>query len=74
MIEKLEEVVQEGERLEIPVLRARAVCEVWNGHIEVAFQALQKAKTIVKQIGLPLEDKVEGTTRIQQEYNKNSVL
>ena len=58
LLDKLEEVVQEGERLEISVLHARAVLEAWNEHIEVALQLLEKAKTIAVRLGLPLKDDV----------------
>jgi DNA-binding SARP family transcriptional activator len=54
-VKRLEAVVQPGERLEIPVLRARAMLEAWDGNTDAALVLLKQALSSAASMGLPLE-------------------
>jgi DNA-binding SARP family transcriptional activator len=55
VVHRLEAIVQKNERLEISVLRARAVLEAWDGKTNAALKLLERAKKRAVHFGLPLE-------------------
>ncbi len=54
-VQRLENVVQKNERLEISVWRARAVLENWDGNTKIALKLLEKARKRAEYFGLALE-------------------
>jgi DNA-binding SARP family transcriptional activator len=54
-VQRLVNIVQKNERLEISVLRARAVLEAWDGKKKLALKLLGQAKKRAEDLGLPLE-------------------
>jgi tetratricopeptide (TPR) repeat protein len=54
-VQRLLNIVQKNERLEISVLRARAVLEAWDGKKKSALKLLGRAKKRAEDLGLPLE-------------------
>jgi DNA-binding SARP family transcriptional activator/tetratricopeptide (TPR) repeat protein len=54
-VQRLEAITQKNERLEVSVLRARAVLEAWDGKTKAALRLLERAKKRAEHFGLPLE-------------------
>jgi hypothetical protein len=51
-VQRLMDIVQKNERLEISVLRAKAVLENWDGNTKIALKLLERAKKLTEQFGL----------------------
>jgi DNA-binding SARP family transcriptional activator len=67
VVQRLEAIVEKNERLEISVLRARAVLEAWDGNAKTALKLLEQAKIRAEDFGLALE--VQSLEKASLEYS-----